>query len=76
MTIDLKPGQEKAIQAAIEAGVFRSVDDFIETAIAILPTAPTSDSTATPRKSRIWELRQGLSLGDLSIRDLIDEGRE
>ena len=28
------------------------------------------------RQSRIWDLRQDLSLGDLSTRGLIDEGRE
>jgi hypothetical protein len=29
-----------------------------------------------PRRSRLWELREGLSLGDISIRELIEEGRE
>jgi hypothetical protein len=42
MTIELKPGQEWAIQQAISAGVFRSVDEFIDTAIALLPNAPVS----------------------------------
>ena len=63
MTIQLKPGQEQAIQAAIEAGAFRSVD------VGERPPA-------SPRKSRLWELRKGLSLGDLSIKGLIEEGRE
>jgi|HubBroStandDraft_1064217.scaffolds.fasta_scaffold1514724_1 hypothetical protein len=78
MTIELKPGQEWAIQQAISAGVFRSVDEFIDTAIALLPNAPVSagPQAANPRKSRLWELREGLSLGDLSIRELIEEGRE
>ena len=77
MTIQLKPGQEQAIQAAIKAGTFRSVDEFMETAIAILPNSPAAGpSPALPRKSRLWELREGLNLGDLSIKDLIEEGRE
>jgi Arc/MetJ-type ribon-helix-helix transcriptional regulator len=77
MTIHLKPGQEKALQAAIEAGAFRSVDEFVDTAIATLPTMPKAGEVSdAPRKSRLWELRRGLQLGDTSIRELIDEGRE
>lgn len=77
MTIQLKPGQEQAIQAAIKAGAFRSVDEFMETAIAILANSPVAESSAAaPRTSRLWKLREGLCLGDLSIKDLIDEGRE
>ena len=29
-----------------------------------------------PRPSRLWALREGLRLGDVSIHELIDEGRE
>lgn len=77
MTIQLKPGQEQAINAAIRAGAFRSVDEFMDTAIAILPNSPAPDaSAAAHRKSRLWELREGLSLGDLPIKELIEEGRE
>jgi hypothetical protein len=28
------------------------------------------------RKSRLWELREDLALGDVSIKELIEEGRE
>lgn len=77
MTIQLKRGQEMAIQAAIKAGTFRSVDDFMESAIAMLANSPLAEtSSAMPRKSRLWELREGLNLGDLSIKELIEEGRE
>jgi hypothetical protein len=38
--------------------------------------ADIRDENSSPRKSRLWELRKGLSLGDISIRELIDEGRE
>ena len=76
MTIQLKPRQEQAINAAIRAGAFRSVDEFMDTAIAILPNSPVTDTAAARRKSRLWELREGLSLGDLSIQELIEEGRE
>jgi hypothetical protein len=33
MTITLTPHQEKALQRAMEAGVIRSLDDFIDNAI-------------------------------------------
>jgi Arc/MetJ-type ribon-helix-helix transcriptional regulator len=37
MTITLHADQERAIEEAIRAGALRSVDEFIETAIASLP---------------------------------------
>jgi Arc/MetJ-type ribon-helix-helix transcriptional regulator len=77
MTITLQPDQERAIEEAIRAGAFRSVDEFIDAAIAILPNTAAAEPAAMPaRKSRLWELREGLALGDLSIKDLIEEGRE
>jgi Arc/MetJ-type ribon-helix-helix transcriptional regulator len=76
MTITLQGEQERAIEEAIQAGAFRSVDEFIEAAISMLPNVPARGSSAPPRKSRLWELRKGLSLGELSIRELIEEGRE
>ncbi len=76
MTITLQPDQEQAIQAAIQSGAFRSVDEFIDAAIATLPGTPSTSAADAPRKSRLWELRKDLTLGDLSIKDLIEEGRE
>jgi Arc/MetJ-type ribon-helix-helix transcriptional regulator len=78
MTITLQPDQERAIEEAIRAGAFRSVDEVIETAIATLPnyTIAAQPPHAPPRRSRLWELREGLTLGDLSIKELIEEGRE
>jgi len=77
MTITLQPDQERAIEDAIRAGAFRSVDEFINAAIATLPNrAITAEPAHTPaRKLRLWELREGLALGELSIKDLIDGGR-
>ena len=72
MTITLQPEQEQAIVAAIQRGAIRSVDEFIDAAIASLPANPAS----AVRKSGLWELRQGLSLGETSIKSLSEEGRE
>ena len=76
MLITLQPEQEQAIAEAIRGGVFGSVNEFIEAAIASLPANPAGSGITAPRKSRLWELRQGISLGDLSTRNLVDEGRE
>jgi Arc/MetJ-type ribon-helix-helix transcriptional regulator len=76
MTITLQPEQEQAIQEAIRTGTFRSIDEFIDAAIATLPTVPAAERSTVPRKSRLWELREGLNLGDTSIKELIEEGRE
>ena len=78
MTIILEPDQERAIEDAIRTGAFRSVHEFIDAAIATLPNHPVAAEPvcAPARKSRLWELREGLALGDLSIKDLIEEGRE
>ncbi len=37
MTITLLPHQEQAIEAAINSGVIRSVEEFLDSAIAHLP---------------------------------------
>jgi Arc/MetJ-type ribon-helix-helix transcriptional regulator len=57
MTITLQPDQERAIEEAIRAGAFQSVDEFVDAAIATR------------------ELREGPALGELSIMELVDEGR-
>ena len=76
MTITLNQNQEETVLNAIRAGMFRSVDEFMDAAIAILPNAPGPGATAPPpRKSRLRELTRGLALGELSIKELIEEGR-
>ncbi len=45
MTITLLPHQEKAIEAALSAGVIQSVEEFVETAIAHLPNTTAAKST-------------------------------
>jgi hypothetical protein len=57
MTITLQPDQERAIEEAIRAGAFQSVDEFVDATIATR------------------ELREGPALGELSIMELVDEGR-
>ncbi len=80
MTITLDQHQEQMVLAAIQSGMFRSADEFINAAIATLPNIAASGAASAPpgsaRRSRLWDLRQGLALGDVSIKELIEEGRE
>ncbi len=49
----------------------------MDAAFADLPNAPAAGAIVAPaRKSRLRELAQGLALGELSIKELIEEGRE
>jgi len=77
MTIKLSPEQERAIQAAIKSGFVRSVDEFIEIAIAKLPR-PQDHSEESRRESirRMEEFgeRYHLSLGEPVTRKLLHEG--
>lgn len=45
MTITLLPHQEQAIEAAINAGVIRSAEELIDSAIALLPSSPAAKPT-------------------------------
>ena len=75
MNITGPPEQERVIERAIRSGAFRSAGEFIEAAIASLSSSP-EPLAAAPRISGLWTLRRGLVLGDLSIKELIEEGRE
>jgi len=77
MTIKLTPEQEKAIQRAIKSGVVRSVDEFIETAIALLPQA--KDQNGGSRQEAVRDMlefgeKYRLSLGEPITRKLMHEG--
>ena len=73
VTLNLPPDVEREFLAEAQArGV--SLDEWVrEVLVARAATGPGSFS---PRRSRLWELREGLTLGDVSIKELIAEGRE
>ena len=77
MTIQLSPEQERAIQEAIKSGFVRSVDEFIEAAIAMLPQ-PKGHSENSRREAvrRMEEFgkKHNLSLGEPITRKLLHEG--
>jgi hypothetical protein len=67
MIITLLPHQEKALDAAIKAGVINSVEEFVDTALAQLPNNPAR--SATPGE------RTGQALIDVcaEVRDLLTD---
>ena len=75
MTIELKPEHQRLIDRAIQSGAYKYPSEVISAALDRL-AEDLHDGNDQPRPSRLWELREGLSLGDISIRELIEEGRE
>jgi Arc/MetJ-type ribon-helix-helix transcriptional regulator len=75
MTVDLKREQQDVIERAIHSGAYHDAGEVISAALEMLSQGIQAEN-GPPRKSRLWQLREGLSLGDLSIRGLIEEGRE
>ena len=73
VTLNLPPDVEQAFLAQAQAkGV--SLDEWVRE-VLIARAAPQPGSFP-PRQSRLWELRRDLTLGDVSIKELITEGRE
>ncbi len=79
MTIELSPDQERVIHQAIETGKYRSVDEVLDSALASIQQGESVGPALTRSQlagQRIRELRKGVTLGGLSIKELIEEGRE
>jgi hypothetical protein len=73
VTLNLPPDVERAFVAEAQAkGV--SLDEWVRE-VLIARVGPDQGSFS-PRRSRLWELRKDLTLGDVSIKELITEGRE
>ena len=77
MTIELSPEQERAIQEAIRNGFVRSVDEFIEVAIAMLPHP--KDHSQSARQTAVRRMEEfaeeyRLSMGEPISRKLLHEG--
>jgi len=77
MTIKLSPDQERAIQEAIRSGFFRSVDEFIDSAIAMRPHPKDhseSSRQAAVRRMEEFAEEYHLDLGEPITRKLMHEG--
>jgi Arc/MetJ-type ribon-helix-helix transcriptional regulator len=81
-TIRLTPHGEALLQKQLANGPYRSPEEVVERALETL--AETSEQarvvpstkTVAEAVADILELREGLTLGGLKIKDLIQEGRK
>jgi len=80
MTVTLTDHAQELLQAALARRPGHGPAEVVETALAALveKDPPASAGTMTPDEAvaDILELRKGISLGGLRIRDLINEGRK
>jgi Arc/MetJ-type ribon-helix-helix transcriptional regulator len=80
MSIDLTPEQQGVLERAIEIGLIRSVDDFINSALgALARNEPVYDpERARLAGTKIRELRRGvrLDLQGMSFRELAHVGHK
>ena len=73
ITLNLPPDIERDMLAEAQARGL-SLDELVSE--VVIARIQIRQQTASPRLSRLWDLRKGLRLGDVSIRELISEGRE
>ena len=77
MTIELKPEQEQIIRQQLARGLYRSVEEVLDTALASLPNDARFDREhrreAVRRMIEFGERRK-LSLGEPVTRQLLHEG--
>ncbi len=80
MSINLTPEQQNAIEQAIQSGLVRSVDEFIDSALGALSHRNGEFDKAKARLagSRIREIRKGvrLDLKGMSFRELAHIGHK
>jgi hypothetical protein len=82
MTITLKPEQEQVLIEAINSGLAHTTDEALDQALEALRerlplrNAPVDDSVAAAaRRLATFGKRHGLSLGGLTIKELLRESR-
>jgi Arc/MetJ-type ribon-helix-helix transcriptional regulator len=73
--VELKPEYQRLIDRAILSGAYRYPEEVISATLDML-AEDLQVASVQSRRSRLWELREGLSLGDIAIRELIEEGRK
>jgi hypothetical protein len=73
ITLNLPPDVERTFLAEAKAKGM-SLDEWVRE--ILIARAASEHASFPPHRSRLWELRRGLALGDVSIKELIAEGRE
>jgi Arc/MetJ-type ribon-helix-helix transcriptional regulator len=75
MTIELTPENELLIARALRSGAYRDATEVVSAALQAFASG-TESGEVQSRRSKLWDLRQGVKLGDVSVSELIAEGRE
>jgi hypothetical protein len=82
MTIILKPEQQQVLMDAINSGLAHTTDEALDQALEALrdrlpqPSAPADESVAAAaRRLATFGKRHGLSLGGITIKELLRESR-
>ena len=81
LTLTLDPHGEQLVAAHLRSGRYRSPQEVVIHALETLaeqeaPTEPARMMTPAEAVADIRELRRGITLGGLRIKDLIEEGRK
>jgi Arc/MetJ-type ribon-helix-helix transcriptional regulator len=80
LTVTLDPRGEQLVSAQLRTGRYSSPEEVVTRALEALAEKepPTALRNKTPAEAiaDIRELRKGVTLGGLKIRDLINEGRK
>jgi Arc/MetJ-type ribon-helix-helix transcriptional regulator len=80
MTITLKPDTERLINDELKSGQYKDAEEVIQRALQTLhathQAAPSQVRECQEAAARIRELRQGVTLGGLKIKDLIHAGHK
>ena len=77
MVVDLKPETERLIREEIQNGHFSSLDEIIESGIRARRSITNPVKTRAEAVAHIREIqRRSVLPPGLTIRDLLDEGRD
>lgn len=81
LTLNLGPHGEQLVEAHLRTGRYNSPEEVVTRALETLaekelPTVPARTMTPTEAVADIRELRKGITLGGVRIKDLINEGRK
>ncbi len=81
LTLNLDPHGEQLVAAHLRTGRYHSPEDVVTRALETLaekelPTVPTWTMTPAEAVADIRELRKGVTLGGICIKDLVNEGRK
>jgi len=78
MTITLTPDIERLINEELQSGQYKDAEEVIQRALQMLhathQAAPSKVQECQEAAARLRELRKGVTLGGLNIKDLIHEG--